>query len=45
MATTVTKKSQTPSVLSGRIASIDFFRGLTMFLLIGESTGFFWSLK
>ena len=26
------------SVLSERVASIDFFRGLTMFLLIGEST-------
>lgn len=24
-----------------RVASIDFFRGLTMFLLIGESTGFY----
>jgi len=45
MRTTVTKESQTPSVLSGRIASIDFFRGLTMFLLIGESTGFFGPLN
>lgn len=26
---------------SNRVASIDFFRGLTMFLLIGEFTGFF----
>ena len=29
----------------GRVASIDFFRGLTMFLLIGESTGFFGPLS
>ncbi len=29
----------------GRVASIDFFRGLTMFLLIGESTGFFGPLN
>jgi predicted acyltransferase len=26
------------SVIEGRLASLDFFRGLTMFLLIGEST-------
>lgn len=26
------------SVIPGRIASVDFFRGLTMFLLVGEST-------
>lgn len=31
--------NQKPS--SNRIISIDFFRGVTMFLLIGESTGFF----
>jgi len=31
-----TKNSDT--VIAGRITSVDFFRGLTMFLLIGEST-------
>lgn len=30
-------KNQDP-VIAGRITSVDFFRGLTMFLLIGEST-------
>ena len=37
--TTVQKKEAPP--IAGRVASIDFFRGFTMFLLIGESTGFF----
>jgi len=33
------KNSGQPStVIPGRVASLDFFRGLTMFLLIGEST-------
>ena len=29
------------SITSNRLVSIDFFRGVTMFLLIGEFTGFF----
>ncbi len=36
--TTNAKPELKSPALSGRIASIDFFRGLTMFLLIGEST-------
>ena len=32
---------QTVPVSGERITSVDFFRGLTMFLLIGESTGMF----
>ncbi|MBA4411000.1 MAG: DUF5009 domain-containing protein [Odoribacter sp.] len=33
------KSSTNPDLaITGRIASVDFFRGLTMFLLIGEST-------
>lgn len=32
---------QSASVVGERISSVDFFRGLTMFLLIGESTGMF----
>lgn len=35
------KNLQTATVASDRITSVDFFRGLTMFLLIGESTGMF----
>ncbi len=45
MATATKKESPAALALSGRISSIDFFRGLTMFLLIGESTGFFGPLK
>ena len=38
-------KISTPSSpVSNRIASIDFFRGFTMFLLIGESTSLFYYL-
>ncbi len=40
MTTAVKKESPAP-VLAGRVASIDFFRGFTMFLLIGESTHLF----
>jgi predicted acyltransferase len=35
------KNQQTISATNERITSVDFFRGLTMFLLIGESTGMF----
>lgn len=35
------KNQQTAPAASERITSVDFFRGLTMFLLIGESTGMF----
>ncbi len=38
MATNLRKND---SLISGRVSSIDFFRGLTMFLLAGESTLFF----
>ena len=31
----------TPSPVQGRLYSLDFFRGLTMFLLVAEFTGFF----
>ncbi len=41
---TAAVKKEAPG-LSERVASIDFFRGLTMFLLVGESTGFFGPLK
>jgi len=34
-------KIQPVSIVNERIASVDFFRGLTMFLLIGESTHMF----
>jgi len=30
--------TKNPDILSGRITSVDVFRGMTMFLLIGEST-------
>ncbi len=29
------------SIIGERVASVDFFRGFTMFLLIGESTRLF----
>jgi hypothetical protein len=32
------KKSGATSAADGRLASLDFFRGLTMFMLIGETT-------
>lgn len=35
------KNLQTVSFSGDRITSVDFFRGLTMFLLIGESTGLY----
>lgn len=35
------KNVQTATTASERITSVDFFRGFTMFLLIGESTGMF----
>ena len=37
--------SQTPpETTSSRLLSLDFFRGLTMFLLIAEGTGLWWTL-
>jgi len=33
-----TRDASAPSTLTDRLLSLDFFRGLTMFLLIGEST-------
>lgn len=41
MTTAVKKEQPAIPALIGRVASIDFFRGFTMFLLIGESTGLF----
>jgi predicted acyltransferase len=38
MTTNVKNNSDQPFIPGERVASIDFFRGLTMFLLIGEST-------
>lgn len=29
---------------SSRLLSLDFFRGLTMFLLVAEGTGLWWTL-
>lgn len=37
-------KSDTPLSPEGRLLSLDFFRGFTMFLLIGEFTGLFSNL-
>ena len=39
----VPKQTSAPS-LPGRVTSVDFFRGLTMFLLVGESAGLFGQL-
>jgi predicted acyltransferase len=40
------KQIQSPlSLAPGRVASVDFFRGLTMFLLMGESTHLFRHLR
>jgi predicted acyltransferase len=39
--TTAIKNESAAPVSGRRVTSIDFFRGFTMFLLIGESTGFF----
>lgn len=39
------KNTNTGSTNGERLLSLDFFRGLTMFLLIGEFTGFFSFLK
>src|SRR5215469_2760329 len=33
------------SFIESRLASLDFFRGLTMFLLVGESTGLYELLR
>ena len=41
MNTTSTPAPATPDIkIAGRITSVDFFRGFTMFLLAGEATGF-----
>lgn len=45
MTTAKIKAAPFSPAQNGRIASIDFFRGFTMFLLIGESTGFFGCLN
>jgi predicted acyltransferase len=37
----LSKKSGQPSPGEDRLTSLDFFRGLTMFLLIGEATGLY----
>lgn len=39
-----TRPSQPPAI-EGRLVSLDFFRGLTMFMLIGESTGLYELLR
>jgi len=41
MTTAKVKEPSSASASPGRVASIDFFRGFTMFLLIGESTHLF----
>ena len=33
-----TNKQSAAPIIPGRVKSVDFFRGLTMFLLVGEST-------
>ena len=53
MDTTVNVRSKTADVnsnelaqrVSGRITSVDFFRGVTMFLLVGESTRLYYLLE
>lgn len=37
-------KQNSPEHSSARLLSLDFFRGLTMFLLIAEGTGLWWTL-
>ena len=39
-----TSKKPDAAILPGRVASVDFFRGLTMFLLAGEATRFYSNL-
>ena len=39
------RKSGAPTPAEGRLTSLDFFRGLTMFLLIGEPTGLYGLLR
>jgi len=39
------KRSGPASAAEGRLASLDFFRGLTMFMLVGESTGLYELLR
>ncbi len=39
-----TNNLTTSPVLPGRVTSIDFFRGFTMFLLAGEAASVFWNL-
>ena len=36
--------TNSPKHSSNRLLSLDFFRGLTMFLLIAEGTGLWWNL-
>jgi len=39
------KSSNQPPAAEGRLVSLDFFRGVTMFMLIGESTGLYERLR
>jgi predicted acyltransferase len=39
------RKSGEPAPAEGRLTSLDFYRGLTMFLLIGEATGLYELLR
>ena len=39
------KNSGQAPVIEGRLESLDFFRGLTMFMLVGESTGLYELLR
>jgi predicted acyltransferase len=41
----MTEKNGQASAAGGRVASLDFFRGVTMFMLIGEATGFYELLR
>ncbi len=43
--TTIDKKSEQRSAVGDRLASLDFFRGVTMFLLVGEATGLYERLR
>ena len=43
--TATNKKSGESLPAEGRLTSLDFFRGLTMFLLVGESTGLYELLR
>jgi predicted acyltransferase len=39
------KQAGKPAAVEGRFASLDFFRGLAMFLLVGEATGLYELLR